>query len=68
MIGRLSNPKKIEANRLAEKLKNIMRPLFQKHMDEIISGEFLKNMMTDWANDNFNLLTWRAMLLHSLDF
>jgi ketol-acid reductoisomerase len=30
MMDRLSNPAKIEANRLAEELKNIMRPLFQK--------------------------------------
>jgi ketol-acid reductoisomerase len=37
-----------------------MRPLFQKHMDDIISGEFSKNMMIDWANDDVNLLTWRA--------
>jgi ketol-acid reductoisomerase len=37
-----------------------MRPLFQKHMDDIISGEFSKNMMIDWDNDDVNLLTWRA--------
>jgi ketol-acid reductoisomerase len=30
-----------------------MRPLFQKHMDDIISGEFSKNMMIDWDNDDF---------------
>jgi ketol-acid reductoisomerase len=29
-------------------------------MDDIISGEFSKNMMIDWANDDVNLLTWRA--------
>jgi ketol-acid reductoisomerase len=40
--------------------KDIMRPLFQKHMDDIISGEFSKNMMIDWDNDDVNLLTWRA--------
>ena len=28
-------------------------------MDDILSGEFSKNMMADWAND-VNLLTWRA--------
>jgi ketol-acid reductoisomerase len=60
MMDRLSNPSKIEAYRLAEELKDIMRPLFQKHMDDIISGEFSKNMMIDWANDDINLLTWRA--------
>jgi ketol-acid reductoisomerase len=60
MMDRLSNPSKIEAFRLSEELKDIMRPLFQKHMDDIISGEFSKNMMIDWANNDINLLTWRA--------
>ena len=36
------------------------RPLFQKHQDDIMSGEFSKTMMEDWANDDKNLLTWRA--------
>ncbi len=60
MMDRLSNPAKIKANSLAEELKGIMRPLFHKHMDDIISGEFSKNMMKDWANDDKDLLTWRA--------
>jgi ketol-acid reductoisomerase len=32
-------------------------------MDDIISGEFSKNMMIDWDNDDVNLLTWRQQLL-----
>jgi ketol-acid reductoisomerase len=60
MMDRLSNPAKIEAYELSEELKDILRPLFQKHMDDIISGEFSRNMMIDWANDDINLLTWRA--------
>lgn len=60
MMDRLNNPSKIKAFELAEELKSILRPLFQKHMDDILSGEFSKNMMTDWANDDVNLLTWRA--------
>lgn len=60
MMDRLSNPSKIKAFELAEELKTILRPLFQKHMDDILSGEFSKNMMADWANDDVNLLTWRA--------
>ena len=60
MMDRLNNPSKIEAYELADELKDIMRPLFQKHMDDIISGEFSKNMMIDWANDDINLLSWRA--------
>ncbi len=60
MMDRLSNPAKIKAFELAEELKEIMRPLFRKHMDDIIEGEFSKTMMEDWANDDKNLLTWRA--------
>jgi ketol-acid reductoisomerase len=37
-----------------------MRPLFNKHMDDIISGHFSKTMMEDWANNDKNLLSWRA--------
>ena len=60
MLDRLSNPAKIKAFELAEELKGIMRPLFRKHQDDIMSGEFSKTMMEDWANDDKNLLTWRA--------
>ena len=60
MMDRLSNPAKIKAFQLAETLKDIMRPLFEKHMDDIISGHFSKTMMEDWAEDDKNLLTWRA--------
>ncbi len=60
MIDRLSNPAKIKAFELSEELKEIMRPLFHKHMDDIMTGHFSKTMMEDWANDDKNLLTWRA--------
>lgn len=60
MMDRLSNPAKIKAFELSEELKGIMRPLFHKHMDDIMSGHFSKTMMEDWANDDKNLLTWRA--------
>ncbi|WP_163324025.1 ketol-acid reductoisomerase [Draconibacterium mangrovi] len=60
MMDRLSNPAKIEAYKLSEELKEIMRPLFEKHMDDIMSGEFSSTMMVDWANDDKNLLGWRA--------
>ena len=60
MMDRLSNPAKIKAFDLAEELKGIMRPLFQKHMDDIMSGHFSKTMMEDWANGDKNLLDWRA--------
>ncbi|HQY71270.1 MAG TPA: ketol-acid reductoisomerase [Pseudomonadales bacterium] len=59
MMDRLSNPAKIAAFELAEQLKGIMRPLFNKHMDDIMSGEFSRTMMADWAADDRNLLGWR---------
>ena len=60
MMDRLSNPAKIKAFDLATQLKDIMRPLYQKHQDDIITGHFSKTMMEDWANDDANLLQWRA--------
>lgn len=59
MMDRLSNPAKVEAFQLADELKTIMTPLFNKHMDDILSGHFSKTMMEDWANGDKNLLTWR---------
>jgi len=59
MMDRLSNPAKVVAFELAEQLKSILRPLFCKHMDDIMSGEFSRTMMVDWANDDRNLLGWR---------
>ncbi|MFQ3340774.1 MAG: ketol-acid reductoisomerase [Flavobacteriaceae bacterium] len=60
MMDRLSNPAKIKAFELSEQLKEILTPLFEKHMDDIMSGHFSKTMMEDWANDDKNLLSWRA--------
>ncbi|HIF9447207.1 TPA: ketol-acid reductoisomerase [Photobacterium damselae] len=59
MMDRLSNPAKVRAFELSEELKDLMRPLYNKHMDDIISGHFSATMMADWANDDINLLTWR---------
>ncbi|KPM79287.1 ketol-acid reductoisomerase [Pseudoalteromonas sp. UCD-33C] len=60
MLDRLSNPAKVKAFELSEELKTIMRPLYNKHMDDIISGEFSRGMMADWAEDDAKLLAWRA--------
>ena len=60
MLDRLSNPAKLAANELADELKDIMRDLYNKHMDDIITGRFSTGMMEDWANDDAKLLTWRA--------
>merc|ERR550525_939496 len=37
-----------------------MQPLYFKHQDDIISGVFSSTMMADWANNDANLLKWRA--------
>jgi len=60
MMDRLSNPAKIKAFELSEELKDIMRPLFQKHMDDIMEGNFSSGMMADWADGDAKLLGWRA--------
>ena len=60
MMDRLSNPAKIKAYHLAEELKTILTPLYEKHIDDIMSGHFSKTMMADWANDDADLLKWRA--------
>jgi len=59
MMDRLSNPAKIKAFDMSEEMKVTMRPLFNKHMDDIITGHFSSTMMADWANDDANLLKWR---------
>jgi len=60
MMDRLSNVAKIKAFEISDELKTIMRPLFQKHQDDIMSGEFSRTMMEDWAAGDKNLLAWRA--------
>ena len=60
MMDRLSNPAKIKAYELSEQLKELLRPMFQKHQDNIMSGHFSQTMMADWANDDADLLKWRA--------
>ena len=60
MMNRLTNGAKLRVNELSETLKSIWTPLFQKHMDDIISGAFSRGMMEDWTNEDHDLLTWRA--------
>jgi len=60
MMDRLDNPSKLKAFELAAELKGIMRDLYNKHQDDIITGHFSKTMMEDWDNDDKNLLGWRA--------
>ncbi|MFT5175571.1 MAG: ketol-acid reductoisomerase [Gammaproteobacteria bacterium] len=59
MMDRLSNPAKIRAFELSEQLKDLLRPMFRTHQDNIMSGHFSQTMMADWANDDTELLQWR---------
>jgi len=60
MMDRLSNPAKIRAFELSEELKDILRDLYNKHQDDIMTGAFSSGMMADWADDDAKLLGWRA--------
>ena len=60
MMDRLDNPSKLKANALAAELKTIMKSLYDKHQDDIITGHFSSTMMADWDNNDKNLLGWRA--------
>lgn len=59
MLDRLDNPSKLKCVELAAELKELMRPLYEKHQDDIITGHFSETMMADWDNDDVNLLGWR---------
>ena len=59
MMDRLTNIAKIKAYDLSEELKEILTPLFKKHMENILSGSFSTTMMRDWENDDNELLNWR---------
>ncbi|MBP7494431.1 MAG: ketol-acid reductoisomerase [Spirochaetales bacterium] len=59
MMDRLSNPAKLRVHALSRLLKEILTPLYKKHMDDILSGEFSRTMMEDWKAGDKDLLTWR---------
>ena len=59
MMNSLSDAAKIEANIISDELKVIMTPLFTKHMNDIMTGQFSSGMMEDWDNNDFKLLSWR---------
>ena len=33
-------------------IQNLMKPLFENHMSQILSGEFSREMMKDWSKDD----------------
>jgi ketol-acid reductoisomerase len=60
MMSRLDDASKVKTNELASELKTLMTPLFEKHMKDVLSGDFSLMMMKDWANGDSELLAWRA--------
>jgi len=60
MMDRLDNPSKMKCAELASELKTIMKPLYDKHQNDIITGHFSSTMMADWDNNDVNLHKWRA--------
>jgi ketol-acid reductoisomerase len=60
MLDRLSNPAKLKAVALADELRVLMRDLYAKHQDDIITGKFSETMMKDWDAGDKDLLGWRA--------
>ncbi|NIH16837.1 MAG: ketol-acid reductoisomerase [Buchnera aphidicola (Periphyllus lyropictus)] len=66
MMDRLSNESKIKSYELSEYFKTIFKPLFRKHMDDILSGTFSKKMIRDWNNKDKKLLFWRKETKNSL--
>lgn len=60
MMDRLDNPSKLAAFELSNQLKDLMRDLYNKHQDDIITGRFSETMMADWDDGDKELLGWRA--------
>ena len=60
MLNRLSNPARVRACELADTLRETLQPLFEKHMEDILTGDFSAAMMADWTNDDADLLRWRS--------
>ena len=58
-MDRLTDNAKIKAYDLSEELKEILTPLFKKHIENILTGTFSSTMMKDWKNDDNELLNWR---------
>lgn len=59
MMDMVSDSVKIEIIKISNDLKIIMAPLFKKHMNDIMTGDFSDGMMKDWMNDDIKLLGWR---------
>ncbi|QJC34868.1 ketol-acid reductoisomerase [Enterobacteriaceae endosymbiont of Donacia piscatrix] len=61
MMDRLNNFNKIHVYKLSLILKKKLKPLFQLHIDNILSGKFSQNLIQDWKNNNSDLIKWRKI-------
>lgn len=59
MMDCLDNRAKLVVFELAETIKHLMKPLFEKHQDNILNGKFSEGMMLDWRAGDEQLLAWR---------
>jgi ketol-acid reductoisomerase len=59
MMDQLDDAACMSAYEMANTLKIYMRPVFEQHMDNIMSGNFSAGMMRDWRRGDKNLLKWR---------
>lgn len=59
MMGCLDNTARVKANTLSKQFKSLLKPLFEQHQDDILSGTFSAKMMADWDNNDHDLYTWR---------
>ncbi|VFP81667.1 ketol-acid reductoisomerase [Buchnera aphidicola] len=65
LLSRLSSVARIRVHELSIQLKNLLKPLFCLHMDDIISGVFSKKMISDWKCGDKQLIKWRKNLRKS---
>lgn len=65
MMDRLAPAARLRAYQLSEYLKDLLAPLFEHHMDDILSGKFSQEMIEDWHNDDQYLLNWRETIAKS---
>ncbi|MEO0626814.1 MAG: ketol-acid reductoisomerase [Bacteroidota bacterium] len=59
MLDQLTDPAKVKAHQLSIELKHLMKPLFNRHMQDILSGVFSERMIKDWKQQDADLLKWR---------
>ncbi len=65
MLDRLAPAARLRASELADYIKALLSPLFERHMADILSGEFSRVMIEDWHKEDAYLLGWREQVAKS---